>query len=306
MTTVLLGHSQATQYRAMTRADVDPLDRTALEAACGWDSESASTSESSKNLSDEDLREHLMGQTVVTGVYPDSVVTRISVSPDSTPMQAIDEISRIWNITDSGDVPDWIECDDAEFSIALRYSLGWNDVVVGAPKDVEDTHYSPDGPPGFGHRVIWPLLAPFMMTLWFACIFMLTRFQLRTSAGIDHSSRVQFDTASTGTGIYAPGNWIALTENSAAPLASDTALAGELTDTGLTRQQASYSHTNGTNTVILTKTFTHGGATTRNVAKAGLFNASTVGTMIFETLVTPTANIATNDQITPTWTLTVG
>lgn len=136
--------------------------------------------------------------------------------------------------------------------------------------------------------------------------------ELRTNAGIDLQARVMFDTASNGTGSYAAANYIALTENNAAPAAGDTTLTGELNNAGggLNRAQATYAHTNGTNIVTLTKTFTKnvsdgGAADTRTVAKAGNFNASTVGTLAFETLVTPTAPMVSGDLVAITWTKTL-
>ncbi len=135
--------------------------------------------------------------------------------------------------------------------------------------------------------------------------------ELRTNAGVDHQSRVMFDTASTGTGSYAAANYIALTENATAPAAGDTTLTAELNNAGggLNRAQATYAHTNGTNTTTLTKTFTKnasdgGTSDTRTVAKAGLFNASSVGTLTFETLVSPTAPMVSGDSVAITWTFT--
>lgn len=129
--------------------------------------------------------------------------------------------------------------------------------------------------------------------------------ELRTSAGADHQARVMFDTASTGTGSYAASNYIALTENATAPASGDTTLTAELTGFGLQRQQATYAHTNGTTTVTLTKTFTSSDATTRVIAKGASFNASSTGTMSFETLVSPTATLISGDSVAITWTFTL-
>lgn len=135
---------------------------------------------------------------------------------------------------------------------------------------------------------------------------------MRTNAGTDHQSRTSYDTASNGTGSYAALNYIALTENSAAPAAGNISLAGELNNAGggLNRAQAAYAHTNGTNTVVLTKTFTKnasdgGTSDTRTVAKAGLENASSGGTHGYETLVTPTAPMVSGDSMAVTWTFTL-
>lgn len=135
---------------------------------------------------------------------------------------------------------------------------------------------------------------------------------LRTNAGTDLQSRQMFDTASNATGSYAAANYIALTENSTAPAAGDTSLAGELNAAGggLNRAQATYAHTNGTNTVTLTKTFTKnaddgGTSDTRTVAKAGNLNAASAGTLAYSTLVVPTAPMVSGDSVAVTWTYTL-
>lgn len=137
--------------------------------------------------------------------------------------------------------------------------------------------------------------------------------ELRTNAGTDHQSRTSYDTASTGTSSYAALNYIGLTANSTTPAAGDTTLTGEITTAGggLIRAQAVYAHTNGTNTAVLTKTFTINASDTSpvTIAKAGLFNASSSGTMGYETLVpnAPTLVYAsgTGDSMAVTWTFTL-
>lgn len=140
----------------------------------------------------------------------------------------------------------------------------------------------------------------------------LPRLLLRTNAGTDHQSRTSYDTASNGTGSYAALNYIALTESSTAPAAGSTALTGELNagGGGLNRAQATYAHTNGTNIVTLTKTFTKnasdGGASdTRTPAKAGLLNAASVGTLGYETLIPSPPALISGDSVAVTWTFTL-
>ena len=127
---------------------------------------------------------------------------------------------------------------------------------------------------------------------------------MRTNAGIDFQSRVMLDTSSTGTGTYASANYIALTTDSTAPAAADTALTSELTASGLQRQVATYAHTTGVNTTTLTKTFTSSDATTRTIAKAGLLNAATTGTLVFETAITSPPSLVSGDSLAITWTFT--
>lgn len=133
--------------------------------------------------------------------------------------------------------------------------------------------------------------------------------ELRTNDGRDHQSRTSYDTASNATGIYAALNYIALTESSTAPAAGDTTLSGELTTQGLGRAQAAYAHTNGTNTVVLTKTFTITAAPTRTPAKAGLLNAAAVGDLGYSTLIPDPPPLAfssgTGDSMAATWTFTL-
>lgn len=105
-------------------------------------------------------------------------------------------------------------------------------------------------------------------------------------------------------------NYIGLTANSTAPAATDTTLTGEITTAGggLVRAQAAYAHTTGTNTATLTKTFTANGtdALPVTVAKFGVFNAASAGTLGFETLLSASATFsASGDNMTLTETLTL-
>lgn len=140
----------------------------------------------------------------------------------------------------------------------------------------------------------------------------LPRLLLRTNAGTDHQSRTSYDTASNGTGSYAALNYIALTENTAAPSAASTSLTAELNvaSGGLNRTQATYAHTNGTNVVTLTRTFTKnaadgGAADTRTPAKAGLLNAASAGTLGYETLIPSPPALISGDSVAITWTFTL-
>lgn len=132
---------------------------------------------------------------------------------------------------------------------------------------------------------------------------------MRTNAGTDLLSRNLLDTASNGTGSYAAANYMAITANSTAPAAGDTTLAGEIVSAGggLLRKQATYAHTNGTSTTTMTATFTANGNDSLpvTVAKVALFNASSVGTMAYETSLSSTATLsASGDALTVTHTIT--
>lgn len=128
---------------------------------------------------------------------------------------------------------------------------------------------------------------------------------MRTTAGRDHQSRVSFAVASTGTGIYAAANYIGVTEDASAPDAGDTTLTTELAVEGFTRAQAAYAHTDGTNTVVMTKTFTMSGGTSRTIRHAGLFNASSAGTMAYKTAVPSPPTLVSGDSVAATWTFTL-
>ena len=128
---------------------------------------------------------------------------------------------------------------------------------------------------------------------------------MRTNAGADFQARVMGDggAAGAGTGTMRPADYIGLTANSTAPAAGNTTLTGEITVGTLARAQATYAHTNGTNTYTLTRTFTSDQSVT--IAKIGVFNASTGGTLVFETLLNATATLVSGDQLQITETVTL-
>lgn len=130
--------------------------------------------------------------------------------------------------------------------------------------------------------------------------------ELKTNGGIDSVLKQIADTAAQPAAF----NYIALTANVTAPSATDTTLTAEITTAGggLLRAQGVFAHTNGTNTATLTKTFTANGSDSLPVTlgKIGIFNAASVGTMGFETLLSATATLsASGDNVTITETLTL-
>jgi len=125
---------------------------------------------------------------------------------------------------------------------------------------------------------------------------------LRTTGGADWQAAVM------GGSQPNPVTYIALTNDAAAAAAGDCAagstactLASEITTNGLARHVATYAHTNGTNTWALTYTWTATG--TQSVQKAGMFNAASSGTMVFETNFTQ-VNLVATDTLGATWTVT--
>lgn len=130
--------------------------------------------------------------------------------------------------------------------------------------------------------------------------------RLKTTVGIDAISKQVADTAAQPAAF----NYIALTANATAPSAASTTLTAEIATGGggLIRAQAVFAHTNGTATFTLTKTFTANGsdALPVTIAKIGVFNAASVGTLGFETLLGSTATLTTSgDNTTITDTFTV-
>ena len=126
---------------------------------------------------------------------------------------------------------------------------------------------------------------------------------MRTNAGRDLQARQMGDTASTATGIYAPANYIGVSANASAPVAGNTALAGEVVGGTLNRKQAVYAHTDGTNSYTLTATFISDQTIT--LQKIGIFNAPTGGTMAFETALNAPAVLVSGDQVQITETVTL-
>ena len=123
---------------------------------------------------------------------------------------------------------------------------------------------------------------------------------LRTTVGADW----QADSMGKSATRPAVADYIALTTNATAPAAGDTTLTGEIATGGLARALGTYSHTNGTTSYKISFTFT-ATATHTAVAKAGLFNASTAGTMAFETMLSSTATLASGDTLTIEWTINI-
>jgi hypothetical protein len=113
-----------------------------------------------------------------------------------------------------------------------------------------------------------------------------------------------------GAGGTATAQYLALTANTTTPAPADTTLTGEIATAsgGLVRALATYAHTTGTSVLTLTKTFTANGSDSLpvTVAKIGLFTASSAGTMVYETALSPTATLsASGDTLTITHTITL-
>ncbi len=123
---------------------------------------------------------------------------------------------------------------------------------------------------------------------------------------ITNVGRVQLHTYCYGTASRTNGfNYIALSNDGNAPAATDTILAGEITNgDGLARTQGlvTLPVSNGNQTTIA-NTFTFAGAS-QAVQKTALFDASSSGNMNHEIQFTQ-RTLFTNDTLTVTFTLTL-
>jgi len=120
---------------------------------------------------------------------------------------------------------------------------------------------------------------------------------LETNAGLDFQADVM---GTTGTQVAAC-NYLALTDTAISPAATDTTLSGEITTNGLARIIGTYAHTTGADTYSIAHTWTATAA--QSAQGAGMFNASSAGTMCFENTFT-SVSLSTNDTLTLTWTIT--
>ena len=125
---------------------------------------------------------------------------------------------------------------------------------------------------------------------------------LLTNAGKDYFHNQDYvNTGAGGVGV----NFIALTESTITPAVTDTTLTGEITTNGLARAGGTPTHTAGTNTTTITKTFTATGSFTSVLASA-TFNASSAGTMAhIANFSTGSGTMISGDQLAVTWTQTL-
>jgi|TARA_R110002020_G_scaffold458597_1_gene676090 hypothetical protein len=133
-------------------------------------------------------------------------------------------------------------------------------------------------------------------------VLCLNKPNLLTNGGRDWMIAQVYTNTSAGT---RGSGFIALTSNTGAPAAGDTALASEITTGGLARADATTkSHTGGTNSTTIQHTFT-ASATHTAVQKSGLFNASSGVTLSHENTFTA-VTLQSSDTLQVTWTTTLG
>jgi hypothetical protein len=124
---------------------------------------------------------------------------------------------------------------------------------------------------------------------------------LRTNVGSDFWNTQLFTTAPGANGA----NYLALSTDATAPSVTDTVLSSELAVNGLNRVQVGApTHVAGSSSTTISNTFTYTGSVSTVVAKAALFNAASVGSMVLETLLASTATVNSNgDQVVINWTV---
>jgi hypothetical protein len=117
---------------------------------------------------------------------------------------------------------------------------------------------------------------------------------LRTNAGINWQyNQMAGTTAAVCT-------YIALSNDSGSPAATDTAVASEITANGLARANGTASHTTNATSYTVAYTFTATG--TQSAQKAGLLNAASSGTLCFENTFTQ-VSLASGDTLAISWTI---
>lgn len=199
---------------------------------------------------------------------------------------AVSETEQIMSVHSAGDAPDWVSVIYEETPTIVDPDSGDALPVYSDPSDAEELEEA--------------------IAKHFGC----ARGEptnLLTNAGRDMLHAQHMSTSTQPASC----NYIALTANATAASASSTSLTAEIATAsgGLVRAQATYAHTGGTNTTTLTKTFTANGSDSLpvTVAKIGVFNASSSGTLGYETLLNATATLTiSGDNVTVTETVTAG
>lgn len=195
--------------------------------------------------------------------------------------------------------PAWVASDSPALAQLLAEHYGG--IEVRELEDVKDS----DGavvPGGALPALLATVLALPVLAL------LLVRLQgwLKTNAGNDFQAAQMAGSASA----TAVAKWVAITANTTAPAAGDTSLTGEITTAGggLVRKAGTYAHTTGAASYTLTTVFTANGSDSLpvTIGKRGVFDASSAGNMVFETLVSPTATLsASGDSLTLTDTVSL-
>lgn len=128
-----------------------------------------------------------------------------------------------------------------------------------------------------------------------------------TINGIDWLIAQAYTNSTSGT---RGANFLALSNNQTDTTASDTTFPGEITGQGLARvdlvaaSTGSVTHTDNTNTVVLTNVFTATG-TVSNIHKAALFYGASETQPIHNFTFASDTSLASGERVTVTWTVTL-
>jgi hypothetical protein len=117
---------------------------------------------------------------------------------------------------------------------------------------------------------------------------------VRTNAGRDLQAALMADPASNATGAYAPANWMGISTNATPEDPTRTTLPGELTGGSMGRSQSTYSHTAGTTSYTLIRTWVADRQV--QVTKFAVFNAVSGGVMMFEKLLDEAVPLKAGDS----------
>jgi hypothetical protein len=199
------------------------------------------------------------------------------------------DVARVWAELSDAEQPAWVASDDDALAARLAEDFDGAEVReldvddLETPSKSDERRAAKGGKPSAFDIVGGPLFVALT-----ALSLSRLALHLRVNSGID------FQAAQMGGTPGAAAVYIGLTANATAPTAADTTLTAEITTAGggLIRGAvaATYSHSTGVASYTLVKTFTANGtdALPVTIAKIGVFTAATSGgTMVFETLLTP-------------------
>lgn len=227
-------------------------------------------------------------------------ITQISI-PDGTKVsQALALVIQGWS-SQSTEPPAWAEADDPALTAILAAEFGCD---TKAPADwMHDKKGNAPWRAFPGLTALATLASVFMLV----ALVLATRMQLRTNAGRDFQSNVMGGGALANAGTLAmrPADYLALTTNAAAPALGDTTLNSELSGGGLGRTQAAYAHTASSTSYTLIYEWTSADGTARTINKMGVFNAASVGIMVFSSLVPSPPTLVAGDRLQITSTIDI-
>lgn len=200
-----------------------------------------------------------------------------------------------------GSMPAWVASDSPGLASLLAEHFGGIEV-----RDLEDPYEGRFTAAVAGAAAKSTLLTLLLTVAVLAVGLYRVGAWLKTNAGNDFQSNQMGGSPSASL----VAKYVALTANTTAPAATDTTLTGEIVTAGggLVRKAGTYAHTTGAASYTITTVFTANGsdALPVTIGKRGHFDAASGGTLVFSTLVTPTATLsASGDQLTLTDTITL-